>query len=117
MNRLKSWGITLMFIGAAGFLLPLIGMQFRLLSLLGDGPAGRLVVAGIGLVLFLIGSAKGQGSSKAQPVKTQPVKTQAQANSGAGGGTAAARTCPNPQCRRPLAANKKFCTACGTKVA
>ena len=101
--RMKYRGVTLMFIGLGGFILPIFGIQFRVLNPSDQGPTGKLVVAGIGLVLFVIGSKKDHAASDPQP----PTKA-------ASTGLKPLQTCP--KCYRALVANKKFCTACGTPV-
>jgi hypothetical protein len=50
-----SWGGTLLILGVGSFILPLVGLQFRLLSLLGDSTpilGAMLAVAG-GVLLAL----------------------------------------------------------------
>jgi hypothetical protein len=49
-----GFGITLILIGIVSFILPMLGMQFSLLSILGDSVWARLgiIVVGIGLVVF-----------------------------------------------------------------
>ena len=55
----KGIGIMMMFMGIGGFVLPLMGVQFRILSFFG---AGQYVVAGIlavvGLILLVAGKKK-----------------------------------------------------------
>ena len=59
--RMKRFGAFLLFIGLGSFALPLIGVQFRLISLFGPNaqPIVGGVAAGIGLILLLVGSAIG----------------------------------------------------------
>jgi hypothetical protein len=49
-----GFGLTLILIGIGSFILPLLGLQFSLLSILGDSIWARLgiVVVGIALVIF-----------------------------------------------------------------
>lgn len=51
---MRGWGITLLILGIGSFILPLMGMQFRLLSLFGDAaPIVGIALAVIGgLLLF-----------------------------------------------------------------
>jgi hypothetical protein len=55
---MKEWGITLIFIGLGSFVLPMIGLQFRLLNLFGGSPAAGVLVAAIGGILFAVGFMK-----------------------------------------------------------
>lgn len=52
---MKSIGAFLMTLGTLGFVLPLIGVQFRLISLLGDTPILKIIMIGVGAVLFVVG--------------------------------------------------------------
>jgi uncharacterized membrane protein YgdD (TMEM256/DUF423 family) len=52
---MRSWGIYLLIFGIGSFLLPLMGLQFKLLSLLGNSTpivGGVLTVAGIVLLVL-----------------------------------------------------------------
>lgn len=49
----RAWGIRLMIIGIGAFALPLIGLQFRVLNLLGAVlPVAAVVLGIVGFVLF-----------------------------------------------------------------
>ena len=52
---MKQWGVTLIFIGLGSFVLPMIGLQFRLLNLFGGSPAAGMFVAAVGGVLLAVG--------------------------------------------------------------
>lgn len=50
---MRGWGITALLFGIGGFILPLMGLRNRLLSLFGDSTpyiAGGLVILGLVLV-------------------------------------------------------------------
>ncbi|MCE2801403.1 MAG: hypothetical protein LW724_17860 [Planctomycetaceae bacterium] len=52
---MRSWGIYLLIFGIGSFLLPMMGLQFKLLSLLGNSTpivGGVLTVAGIVLLVL-----------------------------------------------------------------
>jgi hypothetical protein len=55
---MKQWGATLIFIGLGSFVLPMIGLQFRLLNLFGGSPAAGMFVAAVGGVLLAVGFMK-----------------------------------------------------------
>jgi uncharacterized membrane protein YgdD (TMEM256/DUF423 family) len=52
---MRSWGIYLLIFGIGAFVLPMMGLQFKLLSLLGNATplvAGLLILAGIILLVL-----------------------------------------------------------------
>jgi len=52
---MRSWGIYLLIFGIGSFLLPMMGLQFKLLSFLGSSTpivGGVLTLAGIGLLVL-----------------------------------------------------------------
>jgi uncharacterized membrane protein YgdD (TMEM256/DUF423 family) len=52
---MRSWGIYLLIFGIGSFLLPMMGLQYKLLSLLGNSTpivGGVLTVAGIVLLVL-----------------------------------------------------------------
>jgi len=52
---MRSWGIYLLIFGIGSFLLPMMGLQFKLLSLLGNATpivGAVLTVAGIALLVL-----------------------------------------------------------------
>jgi uncharacterized membrane protein YgdD (TMEM256/DUF423 family) len=52
---MRSWGIYLLIFGIGSFLLPMMGLQFKLLSLLGNSTpivGGVLTVAGVVLLVL-----------------------------------------------------------------
>ena len=54
---LKRWGATLLFIGVASFLLPQIGLQFRVINLLANGqPTVGLLLLALGAFLLFVRS-------------------------------------------------------------
>ena len=55
MGNAKSWGVMMMFLGAGSFLLPLIGLQFRILSIFGKSQwiVGLFLIVIGGLLLFV----------------------------------------------------------------
>jgi putative Mn2+ efflux pump MntP len=70
---MRGLGVALLVFGIGSFILPLIGMQFRLLSIFGEGsqPIVGVVLAVIGAVLIFVSMTRGQGQA-VQP--SQPPK-------------------------------------------
>lgn len=57
-SALASWGVTMLIIGVGSFILPLMGLQFKILIPLGDAaPIGGVVLAILGGVLIAIGKS------------------------------------------------------------
>jgi len=72
------WGVTLMFVGALSFVLPLAGRQFVLVSALGLTGANSvlvgIVVFAIGLVLFLSADKAHSGTAPRADPSNSPGK-------------------------------------------
>jgi len=70
---MRGLGVALLILGIGSFILPLVGMQFRLLSLFGEGsqPIVAIVIAVIGAVLIFVSMSRDQGEA-VQP--SQPPK-------------------------------------------
>ncbi len=69
-------GLGLILIGVGSFILPLVGMQFRIIDLF--GPAAPVVSIGmaiVGVVLLIMGNATGGGSPR--PISAQPARPAA----------------------------------------
>ncbi len=64
---MRGWGVTLIVIGLGSYVLPLLGLQFRLINLFGEGSG--LIFAGFGVILFVIGSIR---ESAASPAPARP---------------------------------------------
>jgi type IV secretory pathway VirB2 component (pilin) len=62
---MRGWGILLIALGVGSFILPMMGMQFRLLSIFGEhtGIAGA-VMAVIGVILLGISFMAGKKSGE-----------------------------------------------------
>jgi hypothetical protein len=101
---MKEWGVTLIFIGLGSFLLPMIGLQFRLLNLFGGSPAAGMFVAAAGGVLLGVGFMKdrAQISPVAKPT-----------DSGRQGQVTTDRAVSQPQ-SQPIMAGIR-CAACGAE--
>jgi hypothetical protein len=119
------WGVILLFLGIGSFILPLIGMQFRLINIFGDDPATSAIVFIIaGAVLVAIGKARERGPRAAAPSPAAPqapavpqnppprptVPANPQPLSAAGG----SRFCGN--CGAAVKTGAKFCASCGQAV-
>ncbi len=70
---MRGLGVALLILGIGSFILPLFGMQFRILNLLGEQsqPVVAVVLAVIGAVLLFVSMSRGQGEA-VQP--SQPPK-------------------------------------------
>ncbi len=68
---MKQWGVTLIFIGLGSFVLPMIGLQFRLLNLLGGKPAAGIFIAAVGGVLLALSFMKDRASVAQSPDSTK----------------------------------------------
>jgi hypothetical protein len=70
---MRGLGVALLILGIGSFILPLFGMQFRILNLLGEQsqPVVAVVLAVIGAVLLFVSMSRGQGEA-VQP--SQPSK-------------------------------------------
>jgi len=66
-----GWGVTILIIGIGSFLLPMMGMQFRIMAIFGEGneQMGGVILAVIGVILIVIGALKGRKSGE-EPPKT-----------------------------------------------
>ncbi len=121
--KLKQWGATLIFFGIGSFVLPLVGMQFRIFNLFG---AAQPIVAGgaivVGGILLLVGrgggaaapSAAKPASAKAAPAKASPPSPPPPpkpAYSAAPGPYAADAFCGS--CGQRLKPDDVFCGGCG----
>ncbi len=64
MKNLRSFGVLLFVLGVGSFILPMIGMQFRLISIFGPGsePVVGGIAAVIGLVLIGVSVMGGRGA-------------------------------------------------------
>ena len=55
---MQSLGALLIFFGIGSIILNSIGLEFKLLMWLGEGYTGRLLIAGVGLLLVIAGYIK-----------------------------------------------------------
>ena len=123
---MKRWGVLLIVIGIGSFILPAIGMQFRLINLAGGDPStsGVLFIAA-GAVLYFIGQAlesrarptprpsagvpPAPAAAPGRPVQTPPVQTSPPVVP-----TTAPSFCGS--CGARLTRPVKFCTSCGAPI-
>ena len=57
---MKGWGITFLLLGIGSFVLPMMNLQFSLISIFGEGNeaiTGGVFIA-IGIILFLVGARR-----------------------------------------------------------
>jgi len=118
---MKEWGVTLIFIGLGSFVLPMIGLQFRLLNLLGGSPAAAMFVAAVGGVLLALGFMKerGQFPSLAKPADSGRPKLATTER-----GTSQPQSRPIKEvgircmaCGGENAQGDQFCGSCGATLA
>ena len=116
---LKRIGGTLLVIGIGGFVLPLFGMQFRLLNLFGEAqPVVGALMAMIGLTLFAIGLIAGKaapsGTATTAPA-ARPAVNAALATPSVTPQMNTPRRCVH--CGELLLAADRFCAECGRPAA
>jgi len=111
---MKRLGAFLVFIGVGSFILPLFGMQFRLIDLFGEGArmAAGGIAAGLGLLLLLIGVATHKSAARAPaavpprlpptsgPPPLPPIQPPTACTS----------------CGAPTSAHQSFCGTCGAPL-
>lgn len=112
---LKRGGVGLLFLGIGSFILPLFGMQFRLLNLFGAAaPVAGVFFALVGGGLLLAGIIKGSGSPAAPmkqavpPMANQTLPLQPAYSPPA---NISPRKCM--RCGEALALTDTFCGGCG----
>ncbi len=118
---MKRWGLLLVVIGVGSFILPMFGMQFRLVNLAGGDPSASGVLFIIaGAVLYLIGQAL---ESRVRPTPrasagVPPAQAAATGRPVLAQSPPAATTGPNfcGSCGTRLTRPVKFCTACGAPI-
>jgi hypothetical protein len=119
-----QWGVILLFLGIGSFILPLIGMQFRLLNIFGDDPAASAIVFIIaGAILVAIGKARQRGPRAVAPSQAAPQAPAVPQTPSPGPAVpaipqplsaAGSRFCAN--CGAAVKPGAKFCASCGQAV-
>ena len=112
---MKSLGAVLIVIGLGSYVLPLLGMQFRLMAWAQDKPVAGIIVAGVGAVLLAAGVAKDKAASRPRTPSPQPTGKPPLAVPGARPVSAPGPRCPH--CGQSLAAGDAFCWSCGKSTA
>lgn len=64
---MQKIGLFLIVLGVGSFVLPLMGIQFRLIQAFGETPAVGAAFVGVGSLLYFIGWIVGRGSTAATP--------------------------------------------------
>ena len=112
------WGIFLIVMGVGSFILPMMGMQFRLMSLFKEAqPAAGIIVAGLGVLLVVLGVGRNNAKQARALVMQQPMNSPYSPNmppqqAAAMPATAQVGNCL--RCSQPLWAGDAACRACGT---
>jgi hypothetical protein len=58
----KGWGVTFIVLGAGSFILPMMGVQFRLISLFGEAaPVVGVVLLALGVLMVVMGPKSEEG--------------------------------------------------------
>jgi hypothetical protein len=124
MKRLAQWGATLVVLGIGSFVLPMVGMQFRIFDLLAPAqPGAGIGCAVVGAILLLVSLRKKapvQQSSAQQSVATKPQQVARpaviaprvkEATPMTNSGSSAPGFCGS--CGAALQAGEQFCGSCG----
>jgi hypothetical protein len=61
---MQKIGFYLMFFGIGSIILNFFGLEFQILMWLGEGYTGRLIIAGVGLLLIILGNSKDSEESQ-----------------------------------------------------
>ena len=102
---MRKWGLTLLVIGIASLILPLLGLQLRIFNLFGGRKEVSLVAIGIGAVLYLASRSRDRRPAEKKAPAPSPVKrTETQES-----------TCA--ACGVKNAPGDRFCGACGAVLA
>ena len=109
---MKGWGVLLIFLGIGSFVLPALGMQFRLIELFGDDPraSGAMFIV-VGALLYAVGSALERRSQRRAAAQRAPAAAPAAVR------PAAASPVPvAPVAAAAAASGLNFCGNCGTRI-
>jgi Flp pilus assembly protein TadD len=111
-TRLQQWGLALIVMGGASFILPAAGMQLRIFNLFGGAtPAVSIGVIVLGAVLWLVGAMLGR------PAPAQIPRTQAAAGSAPTPPPKSPRSTPYcPKCGATVTPGDRFCIECGNPL-
>ena len=61
---MKSFGWFLIIMGVGSFILPLFGLQFKIMRLFGDSPIVAIIMAVVGIALLALSGGKGNQTEK-----------------------------------------------------
>jgi uncharacterized membrane protein YeaQ/YmgE (transglycosylase-associated protein family) len=64
---MKRLGWFLVILGVGSFILPLFGLQFKLMMLFGDSPIAAIVMAIVGAIILVVSG--GDGSKRTDRIK------------------------------------------------
>jgi hypothetical protein len=117
-TRFKQWGATLVVLGGASLVLPMIGIQLRIFSAFGAAQKSAGIAALVlGTVLWLVGSARHRpveasaGAGPGAPPLPPPAPPSGSAPTPPSQGYL---TCP--KCGTKSSASDRFCIECGTPL-
>lgn len=118
-SKLQQWGLGLALMGGLSFVLPLVGIQFKVFNLFGAHQAAAgLAAVVLGAALFLVVQSRKRSETPGQPAPG-PIAKHAPATGGADRSAAtplpAAPACP--KCGAAAQAGDRFCMACGSPLA
>ena len=61
---MKNLGCFLMILGVGSFVLPLFGLQFKIMRLFGESPTVAIIMAIVGIALFAMSGGKGKRAAR-----------------------------------------------------
>ena len=108
MKKLQQWGVTLLILSIGSYVLPLLGMQSPVFSLLrAIPPVATIILTALGALLLIVGIVrKPKGATKpARPSAAPPIVEQQPIPAYHAGSCAA--------CGSPLQPEEVFCGNCG----
>ncbi|MBI5685814.1 MAG: hypothetical protein HZC54_12130 [Verrucomicrobia bacterium] len=112
-TKLMQWGAAMVVLGVGSFLLPMLGIQFRIFNLFGahqtEAAIGSIV---IGAVLFIVCAIRGRSDSASEPAQPNaPTASVPPPLPPPASGASSPATCP--KCGAKAAAGDRFCMECG----
>ena len=114
-TKLQQWGLALVAMGGASFILPAAGMQLRIFNLFGGAsPAVSIGVMVLGGALWLIGTALG-ASARTQAQKPRPA-TGSAVPPPVNPATSNRNVTKCPKCGHSVGSTDRFCMECGNPI-
>jgi hypothetical protein len=103
---MKKWGLSLLLLGLLSSILPILGFQFHIFNIFGEGQAAvALLLIGIGIVLFFVGKFKESGFTNEKEVSLSPEQPVEEVQG---------LSCS--ACGEEITTDDQFCGSCGGRV-